>query len=180
MSCRKLTRSASSNVGRGTASREGGRSGTTSCYRCCSPSAQRVLKPGGKLCTAVWAQPDGNPWATIPMTAIATETELPATPPDAPGLFRCAAPGAIGDVLAAAGFRDVGETDVRASLTTTSAEEYWQYMTEVAAPVIAGLALVDEEARARIRSAAMKEAETFEVDGQLRLPLHARCIIGTR
>ena len=141
---------------------------------------RRVLKPGGKLCTAVWAQPDGNPWATIPMTAIARETAPPATPPDAPGLFRCAAPGAIGDALAAAGFHDVVETDVRASLTTTSAEEYWEYITDVAAPVIAGLSLVDEEAQARIRSEAMKEAEAFEADGQLRIPLHARCIIGTR
>jgi ubiquinone/menaquinone biosynthesis C-methylase UbiE len=141
---------------------------------------RRVLRPGGRLCTAVWAQPEGNPWATIPMAAIATETELPATPADAPGLFRCAAPGAISDLFAAAGFRDVGETDVRASLATTSSEEYWQYMTEVAAPVIAGLSVLDEAARARARSAAMDEAEAFEVDGQLRLPLHARCVIGTR
>ncbi len=141
---------------------------------------RRVLKPGGKLCAAVWAQPDGNPWATIPMAAIAAETELPATPPDAPGLFRCAAPGAISGAFAEAGLHDVGETDVRATLTTTSAEEYWQYMTDVAAPVIAGLSLVDDVARARIRAAAVREAETYEVDGQVRLPLHARCIIGTR
>jgi ubiquinone/menaquinone biosynthesis C-methylase UbiE len=141
---------------------------------------RRVLKPGGRLCTAVWAEPDGNPWATIPMAAIAAETELPAAPPDAPGLFRCAAPGAIGGVFAAAGLHDVGETDVRASLSTASAEEYWQYMTEVAAPVIAGLSLVDDEARARIRAASMQAADAFAVDGRLELPLHARCIIGTK
>ena len=38
----------------------------------------RVLKPGGKLCTAVWAQPEGNPRASIPVAAIATETEVRA------------------------------------------------------------------------------------------------------
>ena len=92
---------------------------------------KRVLKPGGRLCTAVWAQPDGNPWATIPMGAIATEVDLPPTPPDAPGLFRCAAPGAIGDVFASAGLHDVGETDVRAVLTTASADEYWRYTERI-------------------------------------------------
>lgn len=141
---------------------------------------RRVLKPGGRLCTAVWAGPEGNPWATIPIAAIATETELLATPPDAPGLFRCATPGSIGDVFSAAGFDDVRETDVRAALTTTSAEEYWRYMTEVAAPVIAGLYLVDDEARDRIRSMTIADTEAFAVDGQLQLPLHARCIVGTR
>ena len=139
----------------------------------------RVLKPGGKVCTAVWAQPEGNPWATIPMGAIAMEADMPATPPDAPGLFRCAAPGAIGDVFAAAGLHDVRETDVRAALATSSADEYWQYMTEVAAPVIAGLSLVDDEARERIRGVVMEKVGGLEVDGQPRLPLHARCIIAT-
>ena len=134
----------------------------------------RVLKPGGRLCTAVWAQPAGNPWATIPMGAIAAEVELPATPPDAPGLFRCATPGAISEVFAAAGLHDVVETDVRAMLTVATAEEYWQYMTEVAAPVVAGLSLVDDEARDRIRAAVIDKVSSFDVDGQPQLPLHAR------
>ena len=140
----------------------------------------RVLKPGGKICTAVWAQPEGNPWATIPMGAIATEVELPATPPDAPSLFRCAAPGAIGEVMAAEGLHDVRESDVRAMLTASSADEYWQYMTDVAAPVIAGLSLVDEEARDRIRALVTETVKSFEDDGRVQLPLHARCIVATR
>ena len=139
-----------------------------------------VLKPGGKICTAVWAQPQGNPWATIPMGAIATEVELPATPPDAPSLFRCATPGAIGEAMAAEGLHDVRESDVRATLTASSADEYWQYMTDVAAPVIAGLSLVDEEARDRIRALVVGEVKSFEAGGRVQLPLHARCIVATR
>lgn len=141
---------------------------------------RRVLKPGGKLCTAVWAEPAGNTWATIPMAAIATEIELPAPSPDTPGLFRCAVPGSIGEAFTAAGFHDVGETDVRGTLATASADEYWEYMTEIAAPVIAGLSLVDEDAQDRIRSAVVGKVETFAVDGQIQVPIHARCIVGTR
>ena len=140
----------------------------------------RVLRPGGKICTAVWAQPDENAWATIPMVAIATEIELPAAPPDAPSLFRCSAPGAIADVMVAEGLHEVRETEVRAMLTASSAEEYWQYMTEVAAPVIAGLSRADDAAQVRIREVAMRAVKGFEVDGRVEIPLHARCIVATR
>jgi ubiquinone/menaquinone biosynthesis C-methylase UbiE len=140
----------------------------------------RVLKPGGKVCTAVWAQPDDNPWATIPMGAIATEIELPAPSPDAPGMFRCATPGAISAIFESAGLHDVSEIDVHAALLAASAEVYWQYMTEVAAPVVAGLAQVDDAARERIRSLVMDKVRDFEVDGGLRIPLHARCIAATK
>ncbi len=36
----------------------------------------RVLKPGGRVCSSVWVKPEANPWTTIPMQAIATETGL--------------------------------------------------------------------------------------------------------
>ena len=53
----------------------------------------RVLKPGGRLCSSVWVNPEENPWTTIAMRAIATEIELPTPDPDGPNMFRCAAPG---------------------------------------------------------------------------------------
>ena len=141
---------------------------------------KRVLKPGGKLCTAVWAEPAGNPWATVPMAAIATEVELPPPSPDMPGLFRCATPGAISGICEAAGLGNVTETDVRSFLVSASAEEYWQYMTEVAAPVVAGLSRADAAARERITAIVIGKVAGFVVDGRPRLPLHARCIIGTK
>lgn len=140
----------------------------------------RVLRPGGRISAAVWAGPPGNPWATIPLTAISAEVKLPTPPPDAPGLFRCAAPGAIGGVFRGAGMRDVAETDVHGFLQPASAEQYWTYATEVLAPVVAGLAAADDAARDRIRATVIGKVRTFEQNGQLRLPLHARCIIGTK
>jgi ubiquinone/menaquinone biosynthesis C-methylase UbiE len=140
----------------------------------------RVLRPGGRISAAVWAQPPGNPWATIPLAAIGAEVAMPAPPPDAPGLFRCAAPDAIGQVFRAAGMHDVAETDVHDFFEPASAEEYWTYATEVLAPVVAGLAVVGAAARDRIRATVLAKIRTFERDGRPRLPLHARCTIGTR
>ncbi len=55
----------------------------------------RVLKPGGRLCSSVWINPQENPWTTIAMQAIATETEVAPPDPDGPSMFRCAAPGCV-------------------------------------------------------------------------------------
>ena len=51
----------------------------------------RVLKPGGRLCSSVWAGPGENPWTTIAMQAIAAEAVLAPPDPGGPGMFRCAA-----------------------------------------------------------------------------------------
>jgi SAM-dependent methyltransferase len=141
---------------------------------------RRVLRPGGRLAAAVWAEPAGNPWATIPMAAISAETGWPAPPPDAPGLFRCAAPGAIGRVMRDAGMRVVAESDVRGFLEPASAEEYRAYCTQVLAPVVAGLATADSAARDRIRATVLAKVRASAHDGQPRLPLHARCITAAR
>ena len=65
-------------------------------------------------------------------------------------------------------------------LTASSADEYWSYMTEVAAPVIAGLSMVDEEARDRIRDLVVEQVQRFDADGGVEVPIHARCIVATR
>jgi ubiquinone/menaquinone biosynthesis C-methylase UbiE len=140
----------------------------------------RVLRPGGRLSIAVWAEPPGNVWATIPMTAIGEEVAIPTPDPNAPGLFRCATAGSMARLFHEAGLRDVAETDVHGALEAASAEEYWTYVTEVAAGVVAGLAAADGPARERIRNAALARVASFERDGRPALPMHARCIVGTR
>ena len=99
---------------------------------------------------SVWAGPDDNPWATIPAAAIATEIAPPAPAPDAPGMFRCATPGAVSALYEAAGLRDITEWDVPVTLVTESPEEYWRMITELTAPVVAVLDELDEPARERI------------------------------
>lgn len=69
----------------------------------------RVLRLRGRISTAVWAEPSGNPSATIPMAAISSQDQMAAPLPDAPGLFRCAAPNAIAQILRDAGMKNVVE-----------------------------------------------------------------------
>jgi SAM-dependent methyltransferase len=140
----------------------------------------RVTRPGGRVSVAVWAQPERNPWATLIMGTIASEVAMPALPPSSPGLFRCAPEGLMSDVLSEAGLRHVSDEEVLCPLVHESPEEYWQFMTDVAAPVVAGLARTDQATQDAIRDLVCRQALEFVRDGRVTLASAARVVSGTR
>jgi ubiquinone/menaquinone biosynthesis C-methylase UbiE len=140
----------------------------------------RVLKPGGRLCSSVWVKPEENPWTSIAMQAIAAEAVLPAPDPDGPNMFRCAAAGQVSALYDEAGLRDVTEWDVPVELVTKSPEQYWEMISEHVSLAVAALHQVDQPARERIRARAMADVSAFEMDGTVRVPGLARCIVGTK
>src|SRR5882762_5532433 len=139
----------------------------------------RVLKPGGRLCSSVWAGPGDNPWTTIAMQAIATEAVLAPPDPDRPHMYRCAAPGYVSALYEAAGLRDVAEWNVDVELVTRSPSQYWEMISEHVSLAVAALQQVDERARERIRANAVAQVRAFEKDGKVMVPGLARCIVGT-
>jgi SAM-dependent methyltransferase len=140
----------------------------------------RVLAPGGRLCASVWVKPERNPWTSIAMEAISTETELPAVDPDAPSMYRCAAAGSIASLFEDAGLRDVTEWEVGIELVTRSPEEYWELTADHVSLVAAALQRVDRAAQERMRATAVDMVRQFEVDGVVRVPGVARCIAGAK
>jgi SAM-dependent methyltransferase len=126
----------------------------------------RVTKPGGRVCTAVWDAPERNPWATMIMGTISKHVEILAPPPGSPGLFRCAASGFMEAAFRKGGLKDIAVKQVAGELKFESAEEYWAFMTEIAAPVVAGLAKADEPTRKRIEAAVLELARKTSPDGK--------------
>jgi ubiquinone/menaquinone biosynthesis C-methylase UbiE len=111
----------------------------------------RVLKPGGRVATAVWAAPDQNNWVTTIMSIIQKHIVLPPPPPGAPGMFRCAKPGFIADVFKQAGFNNITETEITGQVDYSSFDRYWQMMLEVGAPIVAAMAQADDATKAVIK-----------------------------
>lgn len=140
----------------------------------------RVLRPGGRLCSAVWVDPEENPWTTIAMEALATEAEIPAPDPDRPNMYRCGAPGCVSTLYEEAGLRDVAEWEVGVELVTGSPEQYWELIGEHVSLVAGALRQVDGAAQDRIRAHAVGQVSRFERDGRIRVPGLARCIVGTK
>ena len=145
----------------------------------CVKEFVRVAKPGARLCTAVWDAPDKNPWATTVMGTISKHVEMPTPPPGAPGLFRCAAPGYMETAFRKGGLKDITAKTVAGELTFKTAEEYWSFMTEIAAPVVAGLAKADEPTRKKIEATVLDLARKTSPDGKPRLPWSASVISGS-
>lgn len=140
----------------------------------------RVAKPGARICAAVWGEPAKNPWATTIMETIARHVAMPAPPPDSPGLFRCAPSGYMRKVFAEAGLRDITEKEVSCEMTHDTPERYWEFMNDIAAPVVAGLAKADGAAREEIRAEVLDLARQFLRDGAVRMRSSGTVIVGTR
>ena len=140
----------------------------------------RVLKPSGRLATSVWGGPANNFWITAMMGAIGKNMEMPAPPPGSPGMFRCAQPGLIADLLRKAGLRNVTETDVSGFVEYPSIENYWQMMNEVAAPVVAAMGKATGETKMKIKddlTATLKDR--LKTDG-LALPFTSIIVKGEK
>lgn len=140
----------------------------------------RVLRPGGKVCSAVWVDPSRNPWTSVAMDAIGAEIALPPPDPDGPSMYRCAVPGLVSALCGDAGLVDVAEWDVEVELVTASADEYWQVITEHVSLAAAALRSVDEATRAQARARALDAVAPHDVDGLVRVAGLARCIVGTK
>lgn len=140
----------------------------------------RVAKPGARICSAVWSSTDKNLWATAIIGAIAANVEMPAAPPDAPGLFRCAAPGFMASAYREAGLRHVVEKEVAGDVSFTTPQQYWDFMTEVAAPVVAGLSRADAPTRAKIEHVVFDLAQRTSPDGTAHFPWSALTICGVK
>jgi ubiquinone/menaquinone biosynthesis C-methylase UbiE len=140
----------------------------------------RVLKPGGRVCASVWVRPQDNPWTSIAMHAIASETTLAPPEPDAPSMFRCAAPHYVSALYEAAGLRDVVESDVDVVLVTESAAQYWEMISEHVSLAAGALRHVDGAARRRIARRVTAAVSSYQVGDEVRVPGVARCIVGTK
>jgi ubiquinone/menaquinone biosynthesis C-methylase UbiE len=141
---------------------------------------RRVARPGAWISTAVWNGPANNSWATTIMSAIASHIAVEPPPPGSPGLFRCAAPGFMSTAFAAAGLGNIREEEVGGDVEFASPEQYWSFMTEVAAPVVANLARGDAAARERVRNTVLEQTAANSKNGRVRLQWSAQVICGQK
>jgi SAM-dependent methyltransferase len=70
---------------------------------------REALRAGGRLAFVCWRRLNENPWAAVPLDAVADVLGRPEPqPPDAPGPFSFGDPARLRGIVEGAGFRDVG------------------------------------------------------------------------
>ena len=129
----------------------------------------RVLEPGGRLVTVLWASPDENPWFGQPREAIGA-----VLGPERAAFAR--AFGKLGDPeAAAAAHREVGLTDVEGVRlhelrTAPDAASYWQELSEENGHFRRVAASLDDAQRAAIAAEVEARLAPYREGDHLALP----------
>ena len=140
----------------------------------------RVLKPGGRIAVTVWNVAEKNLWAASVLNIVNKNMQMAPPPHGAPGLFRCAKSGLIPDLFKQAGLKNISETEVRGKLNPGNRKIYWNFMTEVVAPVVAALSNADCEMKVKIRSEVFNQIKQYYPDGALAIDSNAFVIYGEK
>lgn len=136
----------------------------------------RVLKHGGRISTSVWNVPEKNFWITAILGTINKNMELPAPPPGAPGMFRCAEKDIISGIFLQAGLKNISVKEVKGKMNCRTADVYWNSMTEVAAPVVAALSKADDSMRKKIKDEVFQKVNEKYPDGNVMIESSALVI----
>lgn len=140
----------------------------------------RVLKPGGRFATSVWGGPEKNFWVTVIMGTINKNMDIPAPPPGAPGMFRCAKEGLISDLFSEAGFKNVSQKEIAGKLDSKTTDAYWAMMTEVAAPIAGALSKADDAMNAKIKTEVYQAVGQKFPEGQVSFDSSALIVWGEK
>jgi SAM-dependent methyltransferase len=92
---------------------------------------RRVLRDGGRVAFSVWADPEQNPWASIPARALLEHTGADQPDPFAPGIFAMASEERTRDLVGAAGLDLLRVQNVEMEWRFDSFAEYWHYVIDL-------------------------------------------------
>lgn len=131
----------------------------------------RALRPGGCVCTVVFAGPQRNPCITALMTTALRHAGVPARDPFMPGsLFSLARPGQLDALFHEAGFRDVATTAMDAVFPMPTVDNYLTFVRSSASPVLQILEGLGEAAAQAAWDDVRQQLLAFETPGGWRGP----------
>jgi SAM-dependent methyltransferase len=133
--------------------------------------ARRVLRPGGRIALAVWTHAADNPWLSTIGRVMTGLGHWAPDPPGLPGPFSIPEPGALTELLEAAGFSDVQVDAVDFAFRAASAEEWWEHLRQTSGRLPQTLATLSPAEHTAVRDALDAALRPFAApDGSLALP----------
>jgi ubiquinone/menaquinone biosynthesis C-methylase UbiE len=136
----------------------------------------RVLKPTGYLAAAVWSVPEKNPFITIPLKVLGTFLTLPPPDPGQPGIFRLAKHGDLAGMAERAGLRVLEDEELTGESRYDSADEYYDSLMEMAAPIQPLFAALSANDRAKAQAEIKREAERYRRGNGIAMPMAIRIV----
>jgi len=132
---------------------------------------RRVLRAGGSLAFAVWAEPERNAWAALPAATLVERGHLAAPEPGEPGMFALADGDRIEALVTGAGFDPPVLAEVPFEFVYASPDALWDTQTKMSFRLARAIADLPEAERAATRAAIEDRLAGFrEADGSYRIP----------
>ena len=132
---------------------------------------RRVLRRGGRVALAVWADPERNPWATVPTRALVELGHAEPPDPDAPGMFVLRDSERLRGLLEEAGFLDVVVEEVELERLDASVQEFIRGTTDLSSPFAEVRDRLTDEQWSDVEARIEELVEPFtSEDGTLRFP----------
>ncbi|MBX5442188.1 MAG: methyltransferase domain-containing protein [Solirubrobacteraceae bacterium] len=126
---------------------------------------RRVLRPGGVVALAAWADAEANPWMTAAAQELDARGLAPPRDPDAPGPFAWADPDAIAERLADAGFLDVAVDTVAFTIAYPDLDAWWDTQVDMSPTLRAVLAAADPAVRDELMEGAQARVAGYVAEG---------------
>lgn len=132
---------------------------------------RRVLRPGGRLALAAWADPEKNPWASVPRVELIAIGAIEQPDPEAPDMFAFRDPQRIVELLEETGFEDIVVEQVAIAFSYPSLDDWWDTMLDISTSLAQAVAALTPAQRDDLRDAVdARLAQYVADDGAVALP----------
>lgn len=131
---------------------------------------RRVLRAGGRVAFAVFAEPERNPWAALPSGVLQRRGHIPPPEAGAPGIFALADPDRLRLLVTECGFSDLVIERVAFGFRFAGVDGYWDYLKRAAGAIAMVLNRLGAEEQTRVRDDIAERLGTVGVSGQIELP----------
>jgi SAM-dependent methyltransferase len=141
---------------------------------------QRVLRDGGHVSCAVFAGPEKNPWAALPMSVLDESGHLPPPKAGQPGILALADTARLRRLFADAGLTDPEIEKVPHAFPFTDEGDYWRFLSDVAGAISMTLGRLDDQARSDVRANLATRLESYTGPDGLELPAVSLVVAASR
>lgn len=136
----------------------------------CLASAHRSLSKTGRISLACWAEPAKNPFVSVLIKCLAKYMDVPAQPPDMPGIFSFADPNRLRHYLESSGFKNIELEEMSLDVIEVhDGQAYWEAISELAAPVMALVKQLKEVDRSAYIKDVTKAADNMKIGQTLKM-----------
>ncbi|MGZ4480876.1 MAG: class I SAM-dependent methyltransferase [Gaiellales bacterium] len=131
---------------------------------------RRVLRPGRRVCFAVWGPEQRNAWTTIMARVMVAGGFLPPPDPSAPGMFTLSDPAALTGLVTSAGLTRPHIEEIEVLWRFASFEEFWRVLTSLSTMITRALSEMSGDQRDGVRAAVLEGLERYRAADGYELP----------